>query len=72
MPVKQGEDTAENSHRFMLRWKMMLTLSAILIALGIFVDWSPPEDTSLPDPSSFLTILGILLGFGGVLTATRR
>ncbi|MDH4154729.1 MAG: hypothetical protein OEV01_13160 [Nitrospira sp.] len=72
MPEGIQEDTAEKHHRLTLRWKVMLTLSTVLIMLGIGIDWSPPQDASLPDTSSFLVILGILLGFGGMLTATRR
>ncbi len=72
MPDGMQEDTVENNQRFALRWKVMLALSTVLVALGIYIDWSPSQDTSLPDTSSFLVILGVLLGFAGLLTATRR
>ena len=72
MPGERQEDTAEKNHSLTLRWKMMLALSAILIVLGLCIEWSPPQNASLPDTSSFLVILGILLGFAGLLTATRR
>ncbi len=72
MPDGMQEDTVENNQRFALRRKVMLALSTALIALGIYVDWSPSQDTSLPDTSSFLIILGGLLGLAGLLAATRR
>ena len=72
MPDGMQEDTVENNQRVTQRWKVMLALSTILIALGICVDWPPSQDTSLPDTSSFLVILGVLLGFAGLLAATRR
>ena len=72
MPDGMQEDTVENNQRFAQRWKVMLALSTILIAIRICVDWSPSQDTSLPDTSSFLVILGVLLGFAGLLAATRR
>ncbi len=72
MPGGRQEHTAENNQRLTRRWKMMLVVSAILIALGLCIDWSPHQDASLPNTSSFLVILGILLGFGGILTAIRR
>lgn len=72
MPDGIQEDTVENNQRFALRWKVMLALSTVLVALGICIDWSPSQDTSLPDTSSFLVILGALLGLAGLLAATRR
>jgi hypothetical protein len=72
MPDGIQEDTVENNQRFALRWKVMLALSTVLVALGIYIDWSPSQDTSLPDTSSFLVILGALLGLAGLLAATRR
>jgi hypothetical protein len=71
MPEGMQEDTSEKNHRLAVRWKVMLALSTILVTLGICIDWSPPQDAGLPDTSTFLVILGILLGFGGILTATR-
>lgn len=72
MPDGMQEDTVENNRRFALRRKVILALSTVLITLGICVDWSPSQDTSLPDTSSFLVILGVLLGLAGLLAATRR
>ena len=72
MPDGIQEDTVEKNHRFTLRWKVMLALSALFIALGTCVDWSTSQDDSLPDTSSFLVILGVLLGCAGLVTATRR
>ena len=39
MPDGMQEDTVDNNQRFTQRWKVMLALSTILIALGICVDW---------------------------------
>jgi hypothetical protein len=72
MSRERPEHIAEHNHHIRLRWKVMLTMSAVLIVLGFCIDWSPPQDASLPDTSSFLVILGILLGLVGLLTATRR
>lgn len=72
MPDGIQEGSVETNRRFTLRWKVMLALSAVFIALGMCVDWSPSQDASLPDTSSFLVILGVLLGCAGLLTATRR
>ena len=72
MPDGIQEGSVETNRRFTLRWKVMLVLSAVFIDLGMCVDWSPSQDASLPDTSSFLVILGVLLGCAGLLTATRR
>ena len=72
MSEDRPEGTAENHQRIRLRWKVMLTLSAILMALGLCTDWSPAQDAGLPDTSSFLIIIGALLGCAGLLTATRH
>ncbi|CUS32229.1 hypothetical protein COMA1_10516 [Candidatus Nitrospira nitrosa] len=72
MPDGIQEGIVETNRRFTLRWKVMLALSVVFIALGMCVDWSPSQDASLPDTSSFLVILGVLLGCAGLLTATRR
>ncbi len=72
MPDGIQKSSVETNRRFTLRWKVMLALSAVFIALGMCVDWSPSQDASLPDTSSFLVILGVLLGCAGLLTATRR
>lgn len=72
MSKKSPEDAHEANRRITIRWKVMLALGAVLIALGLFVDWPPPQESSLPDTSSFLTILGGLLGAAGLLTALRQ
>jgi hypothetical protein len=72
MSEKKAEESQDAHRRIALRWKVMLTVSAILIALGLFIDWPPPQEATLPDTSSFLIILGGLLGAAGLLTALRR
>lgn len=70
MSEKQAEKPDPN-RQIILRWKVMLALGVILIALGLFVVW-PPQDTDLPNASSFLIILGGLLGAAGLLVALRH
>jgi hypothetical protein len=72
MSEKKTEESQDTHRRIALRWKVMLTVSAILIVLGLFIDWPPPQEATLPDTSSFLIILGGLLGAAGLLTALRR
>jgi hypothetical protein len=72
MSEKKSEDAHETGRRITARWKVMLALGTVLIALGLFVDWPPPTDPNLPNTSSFLVILGGLLGAVGLLTAFRR
>ncbi|MFO0698450.1 MAG: hypothetical protein U0236_04410 [Nitrospira sp.] len=72
MSDERQEDTAESTHHLRLRWKVMLALGTILILLGLCIDWAPSQEAGLPDTSSFLVSLGILLGFAGLLIATRR
>ncbi len=71
MPKEQTEERSETTQQINLRWKVMLVLSTILIALGLVVDW-PPQESPLPDTSSFLVILGGLLGTAGLLAALRQ
>ena len=71
MSEKQRREAHETDRRITIRWKVMLALSTVLIALGLFIDWPPPQETSVPTTSSFLIILGGLLGAGGLLTALR-
>lgn len=71
MPEKQSKGAHETDRRITIRWKMMLALSTVLIALGLFVDWPPPPEASVPNTSSFLIILGGLLGAVGLLIALR-
>jgi hypothetical protein len=70
MSEKQLEDAHQILRRITIRWKVMLTLGTILIALGLFVDW-PPSAADSSDTSSFLIIIGGLLGAAGLLTALR-
>ena len=71
MSEKESEEGHETDRRITTRWKVMLALSTVLIALGLFVDWPPPSEASIPNTSSFLIILGGLLGAVGLLTALR-
>mgnify|MGYP003558938833 FL=1 len=71
MSEKQSQKNHETDRRITIRWKGMLALSIIFIALGLFVDWPPPQEASVPNTSSFLIILGGLLGAVGLLTALR-
>lgn len=72
MSEKQSQKSHETDRRITIRWKGMLALSILLIALGLFVEWPPPQETGLPNTSSFLIILGGLLGAVGLLTALRE
>jgi hypothetical protein len=71
MSEKQSRETHEADRRITIRWKVMLAFGIVLIALGLFVEWPPPQETSVPTTSSFLIILGGLLGAVGLLTALR-
>ena len=71
MSEKQSQEAHETDRRITIRWKGMLALSIVLIALGFSVDWPPPQETSVPTTSSFLIILGGLLGAVGLLTILR-
>ena len=55
-----------------LRWKVVQVFGAVLIALGLFIDWPPAQEASVPDTSSFLIVLGALLSAAGLLVAWRR
>ena len=71
MSEKKSEKAHETDRRITIRWKGMQALGAILIALGLFVDW-PPTEANLPHTSSFLIMLAGLLGAAGLLAALRR
>lgn len=71
MSEKQSQDAHETDRRITIRWKVMLALGAVLIALGLLVDWPSPQETGVPNTSSFLIVLGGLLGAVGLLTALR-
>lgn len=66
------DNSAETARRISIRWKVMQALGAILVALGFFADWPPPQEAGLPDTSTFLIIVGGLLGAAGLLAALRR
>ncbi|NGZ09389.1 MAG: hypothetical protein CV088_08370 [Nitrospira sp. LK70] len=72
MSEKKSEAAHETDRRISIRWKIMQALGAALIAMGLFVDWPPPQEAGLPDTSSFLIILGGLLGAAGLLAAIRK
>jgi hypothetical protein len=72
MERRTEEGSTETDQRISIRWKVLQALGAVLIALGLFVDWPPPQEASLPDTSSFLIILGGLLGAVGFFAALRR
>ena len=55
-----------------LRWKVLMGIGALLIALGAFIDWPPPVDSSLPETSAFLYVLGTLVGGAGLLAGLQR
>jgi lipid-A-disaccharide synthase-like uncharacterized protein len=72
MLEKQKEEAHNRQWKISLRWKVLQVLGAILIALGLFVDWSPPQEANLPDTASFFVILGVLIMATGFLLALRR
>lgn len=72
MERKTEEKSMEMARRISIRWKVLQALGAILIAMGLFVDWQPPQEACLPNTSSFLIILGGLLGAAGFFAALRR
>ena len=65
------ETTAER-RRIAWRWKVLQGVGGILIALGIFIDWPARVDASLPETSSFLLILGMLIGGAGLFAGLRQ
>ena len=67
-----AESPQETLRRISVRWKILQVLGAVLIAMGLFVDWPPPTESNLPDTSSFLIILGGLLGAAGFFVAFRH
>lgn len=66
------EESQGIAQRIAIRWKILQALGAILIALGLFIEWPPPQEAYLPDTSSLLIILGGFLGFAGLLAALRH
>lgn len=55
-----------------LRWKLLVVLGSILIALAFFVDWPPPIDSSLPETKSFLLFLGAVVSAAGLIVGFFR
>lgn len=55
-----------------LRWKVLEGIGVVLIALAVFIDWPPRLDPSLPETSSFLLILGALVGGAGLLAGLNH
>jgi hypothetical protein len=64
MPDPHSSDALK---QMALRWKVLEGLGVILIALAVFIDWPPRLDPSLPETSSFLLIVGALVGGAGFL-----
>ena len=60
------------NQRLSIRWKVIQAVGALLIALGLFLEWPPAQDTNVPDTSSFLMILGALLVAVGLLVTWRH
>jgi Na+/proline symporter len=69
---KLEEESRTMSRRISIRWKVLQAFGAVLIMLGLCVEWPPPQEASLPDTPSFLIVLGGLLGAVGLLAAFRR
>jgi len=61
------EQAARISRRLSLRWKLLQGVGVALIALSMFIEWPAPADTSLPQTSSFLLVLGILVLVAGLI-----
>ena len=55
-----------------LRWKVLVALGALLIALAMFIDWPPPGESSLPETKSFLLFLGVIVGLAGLIVGFFR
>ncbi len=72
MQEKPPEEAHETDRQIAMRWKVLQALGAILIALGLLIDWSPQQEASLPDTSSFLVIVGAVVMAAGLLLALRR
>ena len=55
-----------------LRWKVLVALGALLIALAMFIDWAPSSESSLPETKSFLLFLGAIVGLAGLIVGFFR
>lgn len=72
MLEKQREAAQDTERKISLRWKVLQVLGAILMALGLFIDWPPSQEANLPDTASFFLIVGALIMTAGFLLALRR
>lgn len=72
MLEKQREEAHDTERKISLRWKVLQVLGAILMTLGLFIDWPPPQEANLPDTASFFVIVGLLVMSAGFLLALRR
>lgn len=72
--MEERESDPESSclRRIALRWKLLQGIGVILIAMGIFIDWPARVDASLPETSSFLLIIGTLVGGAGLFAGMRQ
>lgn len=61
------DQAASISRRLSLRCRLLQGVGAVLIALSIFIEWPTPADTSLPQTSSFLLALGVLVLLAGLI-----
>lgn len=55
-----------------LRWKLLIGIGTLLISLGLFIDWPPQTDSSLPDTRSFFLLLGGVVGISGLVIGLKR
>ncbi|MGE0644239.1 MAG: LPXTG cell wall anchor domain-containing protein [Nitrospira sp.] len=72
MLERQREEKQITDQKISLRWKVLQILGGILIALGFFIDWPPPQEPTLPDTTSFLMVVGALIWMAGLFLAIRR
>jgi len=61
------EQVVMMSRRLSLRWKLLQIVGTVLIALSVFFEWQSSADTSLPQTSSFLLVLGALVLLAGLI-----
>ena len=66
-PRSSDKQCTNISRRLSLRWKLLQGVGVALIALSMFIEWPAPADTSLPQTSSFLLVLGILVLVAGLI-----
>jgi hypothetical protein len=55
-----------------LRWKALVALGAVLIAMALFVEWPPPSESIFPETRSFLLFLGAIVGVAGLIVGFLR